>query len=141
VVIHENLKLRTLWGSQGTNAWYVSPSLYHYQCNHYFVLGMHVYRISGSAKLFPQHCQVPNLMWNEYLQEVITELMTMLNESPPKKQAHVLTKVQQKLASGNRGQNWQTLSHPTHKWLLPPGDMMPAIHSSTRTKGGTKGGG
>ncbi len=41
------------------------------------------------------------LMWNKHLQEVIMELVTTLNELPPKKQARVLTKVQQKLATGN----------------------------------------
>jgi hypothetical protein len=40
-------------------------------------------------------------MWNKHLQEVIMELVTTLNELPPKKQARVLTKVQQKLATGN----------------------------------------
>jgi hypothetical protein len=104
-VIYETPKSRTLWGSQGTDAWYVGPSLNHYRCNHYFVLEMHAYRISGPAKLFPQHCQVPYLMWNEHLQEVITELVTTLNELPPAKRARVLTKVQQKLASGNQGQH------------------------------------
>jgi hypothetical protein len=81
--------------------WYIGPLLNHYQCNHYFVPEMHTYRISGSSKLFPQHCQVPYLMWNKYLQEVITELVMTLNELPPKKWACVLTKVQQKLASNN----------------------------------------
>jgi hypothetical protein len=44
---------------------------------------------------------MPYLMWNKHFQEVITELVTTLNELPPKKRARVLTKVQQKLASGS----------------------------------------
>jgi hypothetical protein len=70
------------------------------------------------------------------------ELVTTLNVLPSKKWACVLTKVQQKLALGDQGQHWQMLTHPTHEWLLPPRRFaMPAIHSPTRTKGGTKSGG
>ena len=69
----------TLWGSWGTNAWYVGRSLDHYWCNHYFVLETRAYRISGLAKLFPQHCQVPFLMWNKHLQEVIDKLITTIH--------------------------------------------------------------
>jgi hypothetical protein len=65
------------------------------------VLETHAYCISGFAELFPQHCQVPYLMWDDHLQEVITELVTTLNELPPDKRARVLTKVKQKLASGD----------------------------------------
>ena len=57
------------------------------------------YRISGSAKLFPQHYQMPFLMWNEHLQEVIDELVTTIKEMDPSKQARVLTLVKKKLAS------------------------------------------
>jgi hypothetical protein len=37
---------------------------------------MHAYRISGSAELFPQHCQVPNLSPNEHLCALTKELAT-----------------------------------------------------------------
>jgi hypothetical protein len=113
VVIYETPQSRTLWGSRGTNAWYIGPSLNHYRCNHYFVPETRAYCISESAKLFPQHCQAPFLMCNDHLQEVITELVTTLNKLPPEKQARVLSKVQQKLASGNQGQHWRMLTRPT----------------------------
>ncbi len=71
-VIYESPKSHTLWGSQDTGAWYVGLLLNHYQCNHFYVPEMWVYRISSSTELFPQHCQVPYLMWNKHLQEVIT---------------------------------------------------------------------
>jgi hypothetical protein len=35
-VLYKSLQARTLWGSWGTNVWYVGLSLGHYQCNHYF---------------------------------------------------------------------------------------------------------
>jgi hypothetical protein len=96
-VVYETPESRTSWGSRGTNACYVGPTLNHYQCNHYFVPETRPYCIFGSAKLFPQHCQVPYLMWNKHLQEVIMELVMTLNKLPPKKRACVLTKVQQNL--------------------------------------------
>ncbi len=52
-VIYESPKTRTLWGSCGTNAWYVGLLLDHYRCNHYFVPETRAYCISGSAELFP----------------------------------------------------------------------------------------
>ncbi len=64
-VIYKAPKLWGSWASHGTDAWYVGPLLEHYQCNHYFVPNTRAYRVSCSAKLFPQHCQVPFLLWNE----------------------------------------------------------------------------
>jgi hypothetical protein len=64
-VIYKAPELHGLWASHGTDAWYIGPLMDHYQCNHYFVPKTRAYRISGLAELFPQHCQVPFLMWNE----------------------------------------------------------------------------
>jgi hypothetical protein len=61
-VIYKSLEACTLWGIQGTNAWYVRLSLNHCQCNHYFFPETQAYWISGAVKSFPQHCQVPFLM-------------------------------------------------------------------------------
>jgi hypothetical protein len=60
--IYEAPELHGLWASHGTDAWYIGPSLDHYRCNHFFVPETRTYRVSGSAELFPQHCQVPYLM-------------------------------------------------------------------------------
>jgi hypothetical protein len=61
-VVYKSPKTQGLWGSRGVDAWCVGPSLDHYQCNHFFIPEMQAYRISGSAALFPQHCQVPFLL-------------------------------------------------------------------------------
>jgi len=42
----------------------------------YFVTETQAYRISGSAELFPQHCQVPNLSPNAHLKALTEELQT-----------------------------------------------------------------
>ncbi len=64
------------WASRGTDAWYLGPSADHYRCNIYYVPVMQAYRISGWAKLFPQHCQVPNLSNNAHLKALTKELQT-----------------------------------------------------------------
>jgi hypothetical protein len=79
-VVYKSLKTQGSWGSRGVDAWCVSPSLDHYHCNHFFIPETQAYRVSGSAKLFPQHCQVPFLLWNKHLQEVTDKLITSLKE-------------------------------------------------------------
>jgi hypothetical protein len=67
--------VRGSWASRGMDAWYLGPSADHYPCNVYYVPEMREYRISGSAKLFPQHCQVPNLSANAHLKALTEELI------------------------------------------------------------------
>ena len=64
------------WASRGTDVWYLGPLADHYRCNIYYVPETRVYRISGSAELFPQHCQVPNLSNNAHLKALTDELET-----------------------------------------------------------------
>ncbi len=66
--------MRGSWASRGTDAWYVGPSADHYRCNIYYVPDTRAYRISGSAELFPQHCQVPNLSKHAHLKALTEEL-------------------------------------------------------------------
>ena len=39
----------------------------HYQCSLFYVPEMQAYHISGSAELFPQHCQIPNMSPHQHL--------------------------------------------------------------------------
>jgi hypothetical protein len=75
-VIYKAPGVRGSWASKGTDAWYLGPSVDHYQCNIYYVPEMQAYGISGSAKLFPQHCQLPNLSNNAHLKALTEELQT-----------------------------------------------------------------
>ena len=112
-VIYEAPELRGLWASHGTgDAWYIGPSFDHYHCNHYFVPDTHAYQISGSAKLFPQHCQVPFHLWNENFQEVIDELATTLKDLPPVRRAKFISKVFQCLQSTHVEPATRTLTAP-----------------------------
>jgi hypothetical protein len=111
------------WGSRGIDASCVRPSLDHYQCNHFFRLEMQAYWISGSAKLFPQHCQVPFLLWNKHLQEVTDELVTTLKELPGPKRSGVLDNIKSRLEINDAQTTKRTLTSHTHKWLLPQGDL------------------
>ncbi len=77
-VIYESSAARGSWGSHGTDAWYLGPSVDHYRCNHYLVPETRAYQISGSAELFPQHCQVPFLSTNDHLHELTSEVVSTL---------------------------------------------------------------
>ncbi len=101
------------WACHGTDAWYVGLLLEQYQCNHYFLPDTRAYHVLGLAELFPQHCQVPFLLWNENFQEVIDELAMTLNELPPKQRAKFLTMVFKRLQSGQIDEPTRTLMAPT----------------------------
>ena len=75
-VIYEAPAVRGSWASRGTDAWYLGPSIDHYRCNLYFVPETQAYQILGSAELFPQHCQVPNLSPTAHLKALTEELQT-----------------------------------------------------------------
>ena len=75
-IIYEAPAVRGSWASRGTDAWCLGPSKDHYRCNLYYVPETRAYRISGSAELFPQHCQVPNLSPREHLRALTEELET-----------------------------------------------------------------
>ncbi len=76
-VIYKAPVVRGSWASRGTDAWYLGPSADHHRCNLYYVPETHAYRILGSAKLFPQHCQVPNLSNNAHLKALTKEITTL----------------------------------------------------------------
>ena len=73
-IIYGALVVRGSWASRGTDAWYLGPLADHYRCNIYYVPETRAYRILGSAELFPQHCQVPNLSNNAHLKALTKEL-------------------------------------------------------------------
>ncbi len=119
-VIYEFPNARGLWGSRGTDAWYFGPLVDHYRCNHYFVPETRAYQISGSAKLFPQHCQVPFLSTKDHLQELTNKMASTLGAVMAKKQQRVLTLVQAKLSDETICPGGPTfLTSPCHAWILP----------------------
>ncbi len=61
IIIYEDGDTRGLWASRGVDAWYLGPSQDHYRCDLYYIPVTRAYRISGSAELFPQHCQLPDM--------------------------------------------------------------------------------
>jgi hypothetical protein len=139
-VIYEFPEARTSWGSRGTDSWYVGPSLNHYRCNHYFVQETQAYWISGSAELFPQHCQVPFLMWNKHLQEVIDKLVTTLHEMPPKKRTRALTLVAKEFSSGqstipNVASLTPSMNGSSHKEICNGCCMSPPVNKGCLNKG------
>jgi len=122
-IIYESPAQRGSWGSHGVDAWYLGPSLDHYRCCHYFVPQTRAYRISGSAELFPQHCQVPCLTTREHLQGLTTEVVNTLNTLTPMKQHQILTSLKAKLVAKQDTPHPEShVTHPLHEWLLPADD-------------------
>jgi hypothetical protein len=88
-IIYEAPAVRGSWALRGTDAWCLGPSKDHYRCNLYYVPETRAYRISGSAELFPQHCQVPNLSPKEHLRALTEEIQTTaqsVKETPTKEE-------------------------------------------------------
>jgi hypothetical protein len=75
--IYEDGDTRGLWASRGVDAWYLGPSQDHYRYDLYYIPETRASWISGSAELFPQHCQLPDMMPNQHLQELTNELNKM----------------------------------------------------------------
>ncbi len=108
------------WGSHCTNGWYLGLSINHYCCCHHLVPKTWAYQISGSAKLFPQHCQVPCLMWAEHLKGLSYEMVTTLKVITPRKQQCVLTLICSKLPSqGISAPPALVHTHTLQEWILP----------------------
>ena len=74
-IIYEDPNSRTSWGPRGTNAWYCSPALDHYQNCQFYVPMTKSYRIYGSFDLFPAHCMLPTFTPDQHANEVYGELI------------------------------------------------------------------
>jgi hypothetical protein len=87
-VVYEDGDTRGSWASRGVDAWYLGPSQDYYRCDFYYIPEMRAYWISGSSELFPQHCQHPDMMPHQHLQELTNELNKMAIGVPdtPKQQ-------------------------------------------------------
>ena len=73
-VIYKDGNTRGSWASRGIDGWYLGPSMDHYQCSLFYVPETRAYCISGSAELFPQHCQIPNMSPHQHLRALTDEL-------------------------------------------------------------------
>ncbi len=73
-VIYKDGDTRGSWASRGVDRWYFGPSMDHYRCNLCYVPETWGYCISGSTKLFLQHCQLPDMFPHQHLQALTNEL-------------------------------------------------------------------
>jgi hypothetical protein len=73
-IIYKDSDMCASWAPHGLDMWYLSPSKDHYCCHHYYIPETRGYRISGSANLFPQHCQKPSYSHYSHIRELSLEL-------------------------------------------------------------------
>jgi hypothetical protein len=66
--------IRGLWASRGVDAFNLGPSKDHYRCDLNYVLETRAYCVSGSAELFPQHCQLPSMTPHQHFRTLTDEL-------------------------------------------------------------------
>ena len=81
-IIYKTPDERASWAPRGTDTWWLWPSKDHYRCAHYYVPDTGAYRVLGSAKLFPQHCQVQLLAPYEHIWELWIELNNTMHYLP-----------------------------------------------------------
>ncbi len=83
-----------------------------------------MYCISGSAELFPQHCQVPFLSTSDHMQELTNEVVSTLKNMTAEKQRRVLTLFKLKLSGTTvQPEGPAFLTSPCHAWILPEEDF------------------
>jgi hypothetical protein len=66
-VVYEDGDTHGLWASRGVDAFYLSPAMDHYRCDHYYIPETRANHVLGSSELFPQHCQLPTLTPHQHL--------------------------------------------------------------------------
>jgi hypothetical protein len=81
VVMYEDGDTRGSWALRGVDRWYLGPSKDHYRCDLYVIPKMRAYRISGSTKLFPQHCQIPCLTQQQHFRALTEELTDAVDDA------------------------------------------------------------
>jgi hypothetical protein len=65
-VIYKDGDTRGSWALCGVDGWYLGPLMGHYWCDIYYIPETPEYRVSGSTELFPQHCQLPDMMLHQH---------------------------------------------------------------------------
>ena len=74
-VIYKPADSRTIWVPRATDAWYIGPAKEHYHVAMFFVTETSAYRISASAKMFPQYCSsLPDESSLEHAEFIVNEL-------------------------------------------------------------------
>ncbi len=120
---------------RGTDAWYLGPSVDHYQCNNYFVPETRAYQISGSAELFPQHCQVPFLSAKDHLHELTNKVVSTLNTMTADKQGRVLTMFRKKISDKTICPSGPAfLTNPCHAWILTEDNYQRELQAAAPTQ-------
>ena len=77
-IIYEDSDTRASWAPHGLDVWFLGTSKDHYRCHLYFVPETSRYRVSGSAKLFPQHCIAPHFSPETHVNEKVAEIQATI---------------------------------------------------------------
>ncbi len=73
-VVYKDRDIRGSWALRGVDGWYLDPLMDHYQCDIYYIPETCGYWVSGSTKILPQHCQIPDMTLHQHFQVLMDEL-------------------------------------------------------------------
>ena len=117
-VIWENPKGRQLWAPRGIDAWYRGPSKDHYRLYKFYCPETQAIRVNGSAKFFPQHCNLPTLSPTQHATTVADKLFEFLATLHKKNRKPILQKT------------------PNSSKTITSEGGSPTAHRNNRTEGG-----
>jgi hypothetical protein len=73
-VVYKDGDTRGSWALCGVDGWYLGPSMDHYRSDLYYISETCGYQILGSTKLFPQHCQLPDMTPHQHFHALTNKL-------------------------------------------------------------------
>ena len=83
VVVHLRADKRASWNYHGQEAWYIGPSMEHYQCVKCYFPDTKATRDAETVEFFPKEVPFPKTTSEDYLLQSASDILAIL-KSPPK---------------------------------------------------------
>ena len=93
-VIYEYPDSRDNWGTRGTDAWSISPSLNNYRVLWWLFPEKNGLIFSGSFDLLPQLCLFPEFTPEKHANELYDELVDSIHKINPDEKSKLLKKME-----------------------------------------------
>lgn len=81
-ILFDDPKQRGTWAPHSQDVWYVGPAREHYRCYQFYHPETKGTRIGGTAKFFPQYCQLPCISSADRAEELIAALCNPAPRAP-----------------------------------------------------------
>ena len=84
VVLHNKPSTRSSWDLNGSEGWYVGPSMNHYRCVKCFLPKSRREVHSDTVTFIPAKINFPSVSVNDFIKQAASDLITLLTHPPPK---------------------------------------------------------